>query len=87
MLRARLPPQLLLFASAPHLLQGYNEFSLLSLSCSDYLALPSVGIQIKNRLKDENVSLSLPSQVRADSLSDRHLHACGNINPDGSRLS
>lgn len=29
--------------------QGYNEFSLLSLSCSDYLALPSVGIQIKNR--------------------------------------
>ncbi|KAI3428063.1 hypothetical protein D9Q98_006447 [Chlorella vulgaris] len=43
-------------------LTGYNEFSLLSLSCSDYLALPSVGIQIKNRLKDENVSLSLPSQ-------------------------
>jgi hypothetical protein len=44
-------------------LQGYNEFSLLSLSCSDYLSLPSVGIQIKNRLKDENVALSLPSQV------------------------
>jgi len=94
--------------------QGYNEFSLLSLSCSDYLSLPSVGIQIKvggwprvgvggevglpaclparlpaclavptvaylpttpsylsaclpcssqNRLKDENVALSLPSQV------------------------
>ncbi len=41
---------------------GYNEFSLLSLSCSDYLALPSVGMEIKNRLKDENVSLSLPSQ-------------------------
>ena len=45
-------------------LTGYNEFSLLSLSCSDYLALPSVGIQIKNRLKDDNVALSLPSQVR-----------------------
>lgn len=43
-------------------MQGYNEFSLLSLSCSDYLSLPSVGIQIKNRLKGENVSLSLPSQ-------------------------
>jgi radical SAM family uncharacterized protein/radical SAM-linked protein len=41
---------------------GYNEFSLLSLSCSDYLALPSVGMEIKNRLKDENVTLSLPSQ-------------------------
>ncbi|MGV0024137.1 TIGR03960 family B12-binding radical SAM protein [Phormidesmis priestleyi] len=41
---------------------GYNEFSLLSLSCSDYLALPAVGVEIKNRLKDENISLSLPSQ-------------------------
>jgi radical SAM family uncharacterized protein/radical SAM-linked protein len=41
---------------------GYNEFSLLSLSCSDYLALPAVGVEIKNRLKSENVSLSLPSQ-------------------------
>ena len=41
---------------------GYNEFSLLSLSCSDYLALPSVGMQIKNRFKDEHVELSLPSQ-------------------------
>ncbi|NJK41074.1 MAG: TIGR03960 family B12-binding radical SAM protein [Acaryochloridaceae cyanobacterium SU_2_1] len=41
---------------------GYNEFSLLSLSCSDYLALPSVGMEIKNRLQDQNVSLSLPSQ-------------------------
>jgi hypothetical protein len=43
-------------------LTGYNEFSLLSLSCSDYLALPSVGLQIKNELGDEQVSLSLPSQ-------------------------
>ncbi|PLS69101.1 MAG: B12-binding domain-containing radical SAM protein [Cyanobacteria bacterium M5B4] len=41
---------------------GYNEFSLLSLSCSDYLALPSVGIEIKNRLKNEGITLSLPSQ-------------------------
>eukprot|EP00884_Botryococcus_braunii_P013746 jgi/Botrbrau1/22372/Bobra.0002s0049.1 len=38
------------------------SFSLLSLSCSDYLSLPAVGIQIKNRLKDYNVTLSLPSQ-------------------------
>ena len=43
-------------------LTGYNEFSLLSLSCSDYLSLPAVGIEIKNRLQTENVSLSLPSQ-------------------------
>ena len=48
---------------------GYNEFSLLSLSCSDYLALPSVGLEIKNRLKDENVTLSLPSQ-RIDRFDD-----------------
>ena len=41
---------------------GYNEFSLLSLSCSDYLSLPAVGMEIKNRLKDENISLALPSQ-------------------------
>jgi radical SAM family uncharacterized protein/radical SAM-linked protein len=41
---------------------GYNEFSLLSLSCSDYLALPAVGVEIKNRMKHENISLSLPSQ-------------------------
>ena len=48
---------------------GYNEFSLLSLSCSDYLSLPSVGIEIKNRLRDRNVSLSLPSQ-RIDLFDD-----------------
>ncbi|MGJ3247801.1 MAG: TIGR03960 family B12-binding radical SAM protein [Elainellaceae cyanobacterium] len=41
---------------------GYNEFSLLSLSCSDYLSLPAVGLEVKNRLQNENVSLSLPSQ-------------------------
>ncbi|MBD2021197.1 radical SAM protein, partial [Leptolyngbya sp. FACHB-36] len=41
---------------------GYSEFSLLSLSCSDYLALPAVGMEIKNRLRHENITLSLPSQ-------------------------
>ncbi len=41
---------------------GFNEFSLLSLSCSDYLALPALGIEIRNRLKDDNITLSLPSQ-------------------------
>ncbi len=41
---------------------GHNEFSLLSLSCSDYLALPAVGMEIRNRLREENISLSLPSQ-------------------------
>ena len=41
---------------------GYNEFSLLSLSCSDYLSLPALGVEVKNRLKTENISLSLPSQ-------------------------
>jgi len=41
---------------------GYNEFSLLSLSCSDYLALPAVGLEVRNRLKNDNISLTLPSQ-------------------------
>ncbi|MGB6170085.1 MAG: TIGR03960 family B12-binding radical SAM protein, partial [Geitlerinemataceae cyanobacterium] len=48
---------------------GYNEFSLLSLSCSDYLSLPAVGMEIKNRLKEENITLSLPSQ-RVDRFDD-----------------
>jgi radical SAM family uncharacterized protein/radical SAM-linked protein len=48
---------------------GYNEFSLLSLSCSDYLSLPAVGMEIKNRLKNENITLSLPSQ-RVDRFDD-----------------
>jgi radical SAM family uncharacterized protein/radical SAM-linked protein len=55
---------------------GYNEFSLLSLSCSDYLALPSVGVEIKNRLKDENISLSLPSQ-RVDRFDENIAHILG----------
>ena len=41
---------------------GYTDFSLLSLSCSDYLALPSVGLELRNRLADKNISLNLPSQ-------------------------
>ncbi|MGG6293169.1 TIGR03960 family B12-binding radical SAM protein [Leptolyngbya sp. AN02str] len=57
---------------------GYNEFSLLSLSCSDYLALPSIGMEIKNRLKDENVSLSLPSQ-RVDRFDEDIANIIGGI--------
>ncbi|HEY9735556.1 MAG TPA: TIGR03960 family B12-binding radical SAM protein [Trichocoleus sp.] len=60
---------------------GYNEFSLLSLSCSDYLALPAVGVEIKNRLKDENISLSLPSQ-RVDRFDENIAHIIG-----GTRLT
>ncbi|KAM3092276.1 TIGR03960 family B12-binding radical SAM protein [Phormidesmis sp. 146-35] len=55
---------------------GYNEFSLLSLSCSDYLALPAVGMEIKNRLKNENISLSLPSQ-RVDRFDENIAHILG----------
>lgn len=55
---------------------GYNEFSLLSLSCSDYLALPAVGIEVKNRLKDENITLSLPSQ-RVDRFDENIAHILG----------
>ncbi|MEN9216813.1 MAG: TIGR03960 family B12-binding radical SAM protein [Gloeomargarita sp. HHBFW_bins_162] len=50
---------------------GFNEFSLLSLSCSDYLSLPAVGLEIKQRLRDQPVSLSLPSQ-RVDRF-DEHI--------------
>jgi len=60
---------------------GYNEFSLLSLSCSDYLSLPSVGMEIKNRLQNENVSLSLPSQ-RVDRFDENIANILG-----GSRQS
>lgn len=58
---------------------GYNEFSLLSLSCSDYLSLPAVGIEIKNRLANENVTLSLPSQ-RVDRFDD---HIANILQGDG----
>lgn len=61
---------------------GYNEFSLLSLSCSDYLALSSVGMEIKNRLKDENISLSLPSQ-RVDRFDDNIANILGGTRKGG----
>ncbi|WP_026072417.1 TIGR03960 family B12-binding radical SAM protein [Nodosilinea nodulosa] len=60
---------------------GYNEFSLLSLSCSDYLALPAVGVEVKNRLKNENISLSLPSQ-RVDRFDENIANIIG-----GTRLT
>jgi radical SAM family uncharacterized protein/radical SAM-linked protein len=41
---------------------GYDEFSLSSLSCSDYLSLPAVGSELQQRLGQVNIGLSLPSQ-------------------------
>ncbi|MDJ0617192.1 MAG: TIGR03960 family B12-binding radical SAM protein [Calothrix sp. MO_192.B10] len=61
---------------------GYNEFSLLSLSCSDYLSLPAVGMEIKNRLKDENISLSLPSQ-RVDRFDENIANILGGLRQSG----
>lgn len=61
---------------------GYNEFSLLSLSCSDYLALPAVGVELKNRLKDENISLALPSQ-RVDRFDENIAHILGGTRQGG----
>ncbi|MBW4637958.1 MAG: TIGR03960 family B12-binding radical SAM protein [Gloeocapsa sp. UFS-A4-WI-NPMV-4B04] len=61
---------------------GYNEFSLLSLSCSDYLSLPAVGMEIKNRLKDENISLSLPSQ-RVDRFDENIANILGGTRQAG----
>ncbi|BAQ62217.1 Fe-S oxidoreductase [Geminocystis sp. NIES-3708] len=61
---------------------GFNEFSLLSLSCSDYLSLPAVGIEIKNRLKDENISLSLPSQ-RVDRFDENIANIIGGTRKTG----
>ncbi|MBW4470969.1 MAG: TIGR03936 family radical SAM-associated protein [Stenomitos rutilans HA7619-LM2] len=61
---------------------GYNEFSLLSLSCSDYLALPAVGLEIKNRLKDENISLLLPSQ-RVDRFDENIANILGGTRQSG----
>lgn len=45
-------------------------------------ALPAVGLEIKNRLKDENVSLSLPSQR-----VDRFNEDIANIVNNGARKS
>ncbi|PPS45479.1 TIGR03960 family B12-binding radical SAM protein [Chroococcidiopsis sp. TS-821] len=61
---------------------GYNEFSLLSLSCSDYLSLPAVGMEIKNRLQAENISLSLPSQ-RVDRFDQNIAHILGGARQSG----
>ncbi|MEQ8754993.1 MAG: TIGR03960 family B12-binding radical SAM protein [Coleofasciculus sp. G1-WW12-02] len=61
---------------------GYNEFSLLSLSCSDYLSLPAVGLEVKNRLKDENISLSLPSQ-RVDRFDENIANIIGGTRKSG----
>ncbi|WP_375539710.1 TIGR03960 family B12-binding radical SAM protein [Oscillatoria sp. FACHB-1407] len=61
---------------------GYNEFSLLSLSCSDYLALPAVGMEIKNRLQNDNISLSLPSQ-RVDRFDENIAHIIGGTRQGG----
>ncbi|MGH7998211.1 MAG: TIGR03936 family radical SAM-associated protein [Brasilonema sp.] len=61
---------------------GYNEFSLLSLSCSDYLSLPAVGMEIKNRLKDENISLALPSQ-RVDRFDENIANILGGVRQGG----
>ena len=61
---------------------GYNEFSLLSLSCSDYLSLPAVGIEIRNRLREENISLSLPSQ-RVDRFDENIANIIGGTRKTG----
>jgi len=55
---------------------GYSDFSLLSLSCSDYLALPAVGVELRNRLAERNVSLTLPSQ-RVDRFDSNIAHILG----------
>ncbi len=61
---------------------GYNEFSLLSLSCSDYLALPAVGLEIKNRLQSDNISLTLPSQ-RVDRFDENIANIIGGTRQGG----
>ncbi|MEC4813570.1 MAG: TIGR03960 family B12-binding radical SAM protein [Scytonema sp. PMC 1069.18] len=61
---------------------GYNEFSLLSLSCSDYLSLPAVGMEIKNRLKNDNITLSLPSQ-RVDRFDENIANILGGVRQGG----
>jgi radical SAM superfamily enzyme YgiQ (UPF0313 family) len=61
---------------------GYNEFSLLSLSCSDWLSLPAVGLRIKNELADSNVGLSLGSQ-RADKFTKDIANIMGGMRKPG----
>ncbi len=61
---------------------GYSDFSLLSLSCSDYLSLPEVGVNIKNKLNGKNISLQLPSQ-RIDRFDDNIAHIVGGARKPG----
>ncbi|MFM7266983.1 MAG: TIGR03960 family B12-binding radical SAM protein, partial [Cyanobium sp.] len=61
---------------------GYSDFSLLSLSCSDYLALPAVGVELRNRLADRNVTLTLPSQ-RVDRFDADIAHILGGARQAG----
>lgn len=61
---------------------GYSDFSLLSLSCSDYLALPAVGVELRNRLAEQNVSLTLPSQ-RVDRFDENIAHILGGTRKAG----
>ena len=61
---------------------GYSDFSLLSLSCSDYLALPAVGVELRNRLADQNVTLTLPSQ-RVDRFDANVAHIIGGARKGG----
>ncbi len=55
---------------------GYSDFSLLSLSCSDYLSLPEVGVKLRNKLNEKNITLQLPSQ-RVDRFDDDIAHILG----------
>ena len=61
---------------------GYADFSLLSLSCSDYLSLPAVGVELRNRLAAHNISLTLPSQ-RVDRFDSRIAHILGGTRQAG----
>lgn len=61
---------------------GYNEFSLLSLSCSDWLSLPSVGLRLKNELNEQSISLSLGSQ-RVDRFDENIARVQGGLRKSG----
>ena len=61
---------------------GYADFSLLSLSCSDYLSLPAVGVELRNRLAEHNISLTLPSQ-RVDRFDQHIAHILGGTRQAG----
>ncbi len=61
---------------------GYSDFSLLSLSCSDYLALPAIGMELRNQLADKQITLQLPSQ-RIDRFDDNIAHILGGTRQAG----